>query len=132
MTNLLNKVFFLILPFLQLQINGEKLKVEVAVTEQERRQGLMHRESLDEGTGMLFSFDREEILTFWMKDTKIPLSIGFFDSNRRLVNIEEMPAHTKKFYHSKRPCLYALEVPAGWFEKKSIVPGMIFEWTKSN
>jgi hypothetical protein len=53
------------------------LQVEIARTEKERARGLMRRRSLPDGKGMLFVFERDQILSFWMKDTLIPLSIAF-------------------------------------------------------
>lgn len=126
------QIISLLLAILQIEINGEPVKAELAITESQRRKGLMHRESLKEGEGMLFLFEREEILSFWMKNTQIPLSIGFFDASRTLINIETMkPNDISQVYLSKRPALYALEVPEGWFERRKIAPGMKFEWTES-
>lgn len=125
------KIIHILLTALQIQINGERITTELAITPKELRQGLMHREALAEGEGMLFLFTREEILSFWMKNTKIPLSIGFFDGQRRLINIEEMSPDDLSLHYSKAPALYALEVPQGWFKRHGIKPGMNFEWTES-
>ena len=85
---------------------------------------------------MLFIYPTPRALNFWMKDTLIPLSIGFFDQNQVLLNIEEMQVPLKdtvKFrrYYSKGPASYALEVPAGWFERHHITPGMRFIFLKN-
>jgi hypothetical protein len=109
--------------FTRIRINDTELAIEVAATEEQRMQGLMGRSTLSEGTGMLFIFERPQILSFWMKNTIIPLSIGFFDKNHCLINIEDMdpPKNGElRLYKSKKPALYALEVPQGWFERHQI------------
>jgi uncharacterized protein len=114
----------------RIQINDARLIVERAETEEAQAQGLMNRLILPEGTGMLFIFDEPEILSFWMKNTLIPLSIGFFDENRCLINIENMdPPKNGSLptYKSQKPARYALEVPQGWFERHHIHPPMQFE-----
>lgn len=109
-------------------IGSKKLIVEVAETEAEMEQGLMYRKSLADGYGMLFIFDSERILSFWMKNTLIPLTIGFFDSNKKLLETIDMePASpmdmTPKVYESSKPAKYAVEVPQGWFKKSKIKNG---------
>lgn len=82
---------------------------------------------------MLFIFDREQTLSFWMKNTFIPLSIGFFDDSKRLVDIQDMsPASSlmqAKFpsYASRKPAKYALEVNQGWFSRHNIGLGTTFK-----
>lgn len=113
--------------------NGVRLTVEVARTDEQRAQGLMFRKSLADGTGMLFVFPGETMLGFWMKNTLIPLSIGYFNKQRVLTEILDMepplgPVRDEQLprYASKQPNLYALEVPRGWFTAKKIKPGATF------
>ena len=95
---------------------------------------MMGREELPEGQGMLFDYCKPLIIAHWMKETKIPLSIGFFDKKRRLFQIEDMyPAENQDklpTYKSKYVAQYALEVPLGWFKKHRIEPGATFEWSE--
>lgn len=88
----------------------------------------MGRKNLNENEGMLFVFPKKEILHFWMKNTLIPLSIGFFDENQKLIEIldMELPSQSLKTYKSQLPSLYALEVPQGWFHDRKITLGMKF------
>lgn len=114
----------------RIRINNSELMIELAATEQAREQGLMNRFVLPDGTGMLFIFEKPQILSFWMKNTMIPLSIGFFDENHCLINIEDMDPpknNDLKIYQSQKPARYALEVPQGWFERHQIHPPMRFE-----
>jgi len=64
--------------------------VEIADDPEERQQGLMGREMLDPDSGMLFIFDEPQVLTFWMKDTLIPLDIIFFGPQGALLGGETM------------------------------------------
>jgi len=64
-------------------------KVELAVTPEEQKQGLMFRKNLDQDEGMLFVFKEEEEYLFWMKDTLIPLDIIWINQNKEVVFISE-------------------------------------------
>lgn len=97
-----------------------ELMVEVADTPEERSRGLMFREELPEGQGMLFVFDRTQTLAFWMKNTLIPLDILFFDADGFFVSAATMFPCEKdpcQMYSSGMEAQYALEVPAGFIER---------------
>ncbi len=113
-----------------LTIENKTVPIELAKSEDQRSHGLMYRKSLAQNAGMLFVFDKEETLTFWMKNTLIPLSIGYFDRDQRLVDIHEMePLSDKRIvYTSKKPALYALEMNKGWFTKNKIKVGSKFTY----
>lgn len=104
------------------------LQVEVADTPVSRAQGLMFRKKLPELAGMLFIFEDESRWSFWMKNTLIPLSIGFFDSQWRLVDTKDMkvaadPAKGPYDYYSPAlPALYALEVNQCFFKRHGFSP----------
>ncbi len=111
-----------------IEVGRLKLQVEVADTEELREHGLMGRKSLRDSEGMVFIFSYPQILRFWMKDTLIPLSIGYFDKDGSLFQITDMePASpieiNPKIYPSEKLAKYALEVPKGWFKRKSISLG---------
>lgn len=97
--------------------------VEIATTEQEREKGLMGRTALAEDHGMLFVFEREQPLNFWMKDTLIPLSIAFIDSSGRIVDIQDMQPLDTTSHRSAEPARYALEVNQGFFSDNGIEVG---------
>jgi uncharacterized membrane protein (UPF0127 family) len=112
------------LPTAAVSINGRRLIVELAATPQSRRCGLSNRAALGENQGMLFIYPRSDLRTFWMKDTRIPLSIAFLDDSGKIINIEIMsPNQTEERYHSRKPALYALEVNQGWFKLNGIKAG---------
>lgn len=98
--------------------------VEIAATSEEHAQGLMGRSELCDNCGMLFIFDDDEYRTFWMKNTKIPLSIAFIDKNGIINDIQDMkPYQTFPTYSSKYPAKFALEVNQGWFKINNITTG---------
>lgn len=113
---------------------GKKISIEVAITAQDKAQGLMNRKSLDIDSGMLFIFPHEQKLSFWMKNTYVPLTIGFFNSKRILLETLDMkpslgPVSDEKLpqYASSQEAQYALEMTLGWFQKNKIKPGMSFK-----
>ena len=97
--------------------------VEIARTDQERAQGLMHRKKLPDGEGMIFIFERDEQLSFWMKNTVIPLSIAFIASDGRITEIKDMQPLDLNSVTSSRSVRYALETPQGWFKRAGVKPG---------
>ncbi len=113
---------------------GKKIKVEIAQTPVEKAQGLMNRKSLPKDSGMLFIFPGEQPMSFWMKNTYIPLTIGFFDSKMKLLETLDMEPHfgpvsdeNLPHYNSTRNAKYALEMEKGWFSKNKIKPGSTFK-----
>ena len=105
---------------------GKNIRVmaEIADTEFRRMKGLMFRESMQENRGMLFVFEHEQHLSFWMKNTYIPLSIAYIDRRGVIMEIHDMkPLDTSITYPSKNPAKYALEVNQGWFRKHAINAG---------
>jgi len=102
------------------------LTVQVADTQRKREKGLMFVEQLPENEGMLFVFSRKTYGGFWMKNTFIPLSIAFIDSDGKILKILDMepcignicPNYDPKLFYQ-----YALEVNLGWFDKNQIEEG---------
>jgi len=107
----------------QLTIKGKKIRVEVARTEEEKSRGLMFRDKLGPDEGMLFIYEQEDFLSFWMKNTPLPLSIAFLDQRGKIVDIQDMEPFNLRTHTSARPALYALEMNKGWFRKKGIKVG---------
>ena len=103
------------------------VQAEVASTPEQRQQGLMGRTELAEDAGMLFAFSGEQPLSFWMKDTLIPLSIAFIDAQGRIVDIQDMQPLDETTHPSAEPAKYALEVNQGFFETRGIKVGDVVE-----
>lgn len=112
-----------------IRLGNQSLKVEIARSPARRATGLMYRQSLSFNEGMLFIFEDEQVRHFWMKNTWIPLSIGFFDKKGVLKEIVDLPAADPKDpsqvpqYQSQNRAMFVLEVNQGWFQKHNIGPG---------
>jgi len=107
--------------------NGEfisSIELEFAETAKERAQGLMYRTELDENQGMLFIFPSEEMQSFWMHNTVLPLDMIFVSSNLEIITIRK---NTKPYddssYPSTKPAQYVIEVNAGYTDKFNIKVG---------
>lgn len=96
------------------------VEAEIAKTPEERSKGYMERTSIPAGTGMLFVFERDQILSFWMKNTPTPLSIAYIDSRGVIRDIFDMTPFSLANVTSTRSVRYALEVPQGWFAAQGI------------
>ena len=100
--------------------------VEVAQTDEQRQQGLMFRESLADDSGMVFMFFEEHSGGFWMKNTRIPLSIAFFDENGIILEILDMDPCTEdpcEIYDPGVSYYGALEVNQGMFDEWGVEKG---------
>ncbi len=115
------------MPEITLTISGHKLTAEVAATDPERMQGLMHRRMMPEHRGMVFVFTSVSRHAMWMENTFIPLSVAFIDSDGIITNIEDMKPHTRDTHPAVKPVRYALEMNLGWFAKRGIKPGAKIE-----
>ena len=103
---------------------------EVAATPRDRQDGLMHRPSMPEDSGMIFLFPERHTGGFWMKDTLIPLSIAYMESagagRFRVLRIMDMdPCRTEDCPSYAPGVAYdaALEVNQGWFAERDVGPG---------
>jgi uncharacterized membrane protein (UPF0127 family) len=111
------------LPLTPLTIGTVKLQAEVANTPGQREIGLMHRFSLAPDHGMVFVFPAPEPLSFWMRNTYIPLSIAYMDANGVILNIEDMAPQDDTMHWSRGAAQYALEMRKGWFRERGVRAG---------
>jgi uncharacterized membrane protein (UPF0127 family) len=103
------------------------IQAEVAATDAERQQGLMMRTRLGASEGMVFDFGAPAGVCMWMKNTLIPLSVAFIDTEGKIVNIEDMQPETTDSHCAKKVVRYALEMNQGWFKQKNIKAGSKIE-----
>ena len=96
---------------------------EIAEKPEDRNHGFMERKNIPDGTGMLFIFEKDQILSFWMKNTPHPLSIAYIDSKGKIRNIFDMTPYSTASIVSTVSVRYALEVPQGWYKKNGITEG---------
>ncbi len=106
-----------------LQAAGQELRVEVARTEAQKEHGLMGRTNLGPRDGMIFVFDRDQRLSFWMKNTPTPLSIAFLSAEGRVLQIEDMEPFSETIIQSRLSARYALEMRKGAFADLGITEG---------
>lgn len=105
------------------------LSVELAADESTRQLGLMHRDALGVDEGMLFVFPEPARWSFWMKNTRIHLSIAFLDKDRVVVNVAEMRPHDLSGTAAAGDAVYAVEANRGWFDRHGVRTGtrVVFE-----
>ncbi|MGZ3438866.1 MAG: DUF192 domain-containing protein [Polyangia bacterium] len=106
---------------------GEQhVKVEIARSDPERQRGLMYRQKLEPGRGMIFLFDHPEKLKFWMKNTYIPLDMIFISADKRVVYIEENaePLTLQTRGSDEDDSQFVLEVPGGWARAHGVERGV--------
>ena len=111
------------LPTVQLTTGMHLIRAEVANSMGTRMEGLMHRKSMAQGSGMAFVFDETAVHCMWMKNTLIPLSVAFIDEGGTIINIADMQPQTEQSHCAARPARYALEMNQGWFAQRGVKPG---------
>lgn len=116
-------------PKRKITLGSKTFVVEVAETSEQHERGLMFRDKLGPDEGMLFIFKNEQTRFFWMKNTLIDLSIGYFNKDKKLVDVQEMKSgkgvldRNLPSYASAQPAMYALEMNKGWFDKNKVKVG---------
>jgi uncharacterized membrane protein (UPF0127 family) len=112
-------------------LGGERFTVEIADTQEKQALGLMFRDTLPGDHGMLFIFPGEARRSFWMKNTRIPLDIFYFDQNLALVSVSENtpPCRSPQCpnYPSTGPAKYVLELNAGKAAALGVKAGDLLE-----
>lgn len=115
------------------ELGGQRYTVEVADDDEERAMGLMFREEMPEDRGMIFIHERQEPQSYWMKNTKIPLDILYFDESRKLVSQQrDVPpcsaGNQCPPYPSNAPARYVLELNAGQAAKLKLNDGAVLSF----
>jgi hypothetical protein len=108
-----------------------KIDIEIAETDEQRQQGLMHRAELGERQGMLFLFSSETLLSFWMKDTIVSLDMIFVNDGMEIVTIHrDTIPYSEQSYVSTKKSRYVVEVNAGFTKKIGITVGDKVFWQR--
>jgi uncharacterized protein len=113
---------------IRVAIGDASVKAELAETEGQRQRGLMYRQKLGTNRGMLFAYEDEQIRSFWMKNTYVPLSVAFIDDDGSIVHITDMQPRSMDSHSSIRRCRYVLEVNQGWFDEHGVEVGDVAEF----
>ena len=101
------------LPTVAMAIGSKRYTLEVAADEASREHGLMERDAIPDGRGMIFVFPDERPRGFWMHHTRFPLDILFVDVEGVVVSVHTMKAYDEQTTPSGGPAMYAIELPAG-------------------
>ena len=110
--------------YFPISIDEIPLQLQLALTQAEQNKGLMHRDSMAEDHGMLFLFNQPKPRSFWMRNTRIPLDIGYFDASGRLLEIHALYPYDENAVASRsQQVLIAIETNRGWFARNHITPG---------
>ncbi|MEO6065134.1 MAG: DUF192 domain-containing protein [Lysobacterales bacterium] len=108
-------------------LKGQRFAVEIVDSPEEQQRGLMFREQMDADAGMLFVYAAPEPQAFWMKNTRIPLDILFFDDRARYLggqlNVPTCRGDPCPSYPGPAPARYVLELNAGRAEALGLQPG---------
>ncbi len=106
------------------KIGDTEVQLQLALNDPERTQGLMHRDSMPKEHGMLFLFEKPEPRSFWMRNTRIPLDLGYFDADGRLKEVHALYPYDETPVKSySRDILIAVEMNQGWYSAHGIKPG---------
>lgn len=110
--------------YFPIKVGAQTVRMQIAALPPEVQRGLMFRQSLGRDEGMLFVFTRTEQMSFWMRNTTIPLDIGFFDAQGVLREIYPLhPLDERSVTSRARDLKFALEVNQGWFKERGVKPG---------
>lgn len=105
-------------------VGGQTVRLQLAVEGPEHQRGLMFREQLGPDEGMLFLFPAPQRMSFWMKNTVLPLDIGYFDGAGVLREIYPLYPRDERAVASRRSDLrFALEMNQGWYARRGLKPG---------
>jgi len=110
-----------------IRVDEHQIQVEVADTPARRERGLMFRDSLSADAGMLFIYPDEDYRAFWMKNTRIPLSIAFAKSDGWVSDILDMEPASLDRRASGMRVQFALEMNRGWFKRHGVRVGSRIE-----
>lgn len=114
---------------INLSFNNKSVTLEVARSYNKRQEGLMNRTSLEKNHGMIFIFDKEDPLTFWMMNTLISLDIIYLNKDLQVVSIAKStkPNQTSEVYPSYAPAQFVIELNGGWSDENNLKIGDTFK-----
>ncbi|TVP80520.1 MAG: DUF192 domain-containing protein [Puniceicoccaceae bacterium] len=110
--------------YFPISIGNQPLQLQLALEPAEKQRGLMFRQELAEDQGMLFLFEGSARRGFWMRNTGIPLDIGYFDASGRLLEVHKLFPYDENTVASRsHEVMIAVETNRGWFERNNVSPG---------
>ena len=110
--------------YFPISIGDAKAELQLALTQSEQAKGLMYRDALPESHGMLFLFKQSKRQSFWMRNTRIPLDLAYFDVRGTLLEVHPLYPYNENSVESySQEVLIAVEMNQGWFSRQNIHPG---------
>ncbi len=110
--------------YFPIKIGDRTVRLQLAVLPTEQQRGLMERASLGAEDGMLFIYKQPQQMSFWMRNTLIPLDIGFFDAKGELMEVRQMIPHDERPVKSRGLDLqFAIEMNQHWYRDRGVKPG---------
>lgn len=104
-----------------IKVGHVAFETELALTPEQRARGLMYRDNAE--NGMLFVYDEARVLSFWMRNTKVPLDIAYIKADWTIEPIQFLYPYDEKGKASQGPVIGALEMPQGWFKAQGLAAG---------
>ncbi|MBN4054867.1 DUF192 domain-containing protein [Nitrospira defluvii] len=113
--------------------NGKTIHAEVVDTPEARKRGLMFRDHLPEGGGMLFIFEEARPYRFWMKNCKFPIDIVWLNRKKEIIHLSEdtPPCQSDPcptYGPQNKAALYVLELAAGFSKKEALTLGTVLQF----
>lgn len=106
-----------------IKIGERVVQVQVAILPGEQQRGLMYRTTMGADEGMIFVFDTPQKMSFWMRNTELPLDIGYITTEGELKEVYPMYPHDERPVRSRTTVQLALEMNQGWFARSGVKPG---------
>lgn len=110
--------------YFALKIGGQPVRLQIAVRQGEQQRGLMERTALGADEGMVFVYARPQQMSFWMRNTLLPLDIGFFDATGELREVRQMfPRDERTVRSHSAEIQFAVEMNQNWYRDHGVKPG---------
>lgn len=111
---------------MKLWLGPKEISAELAITETEIATGMMFRDKMEETEGMLFIFGRPHRASFYMRNTYVPLSLAYIDSEGAILEIHDAkPLDETPIFARSEQVQYVLEMKQGWFDRNGVRVGMV-------
>ena len=111
-----------------IKVGDRTVQMQIAALPAEMEKGLMFRQTMGADEGMLFVFTQPQPMSFWMRNTELPLDIGYFDAAGVLKEIYPLYPHDEKSVGSRaRNLQFCLEMNQGWYGRSGVKPGAVLD-----